>query len=141
MKKMPHKTKIQIRFSDIDKIGHVNNAVFLQYMETARVQYFNDAFGNKHNWDKKGFVVARNEINYLLPLYLNDEIYCSTRCVKIGNKSLTLENVIYRNKNGKIEKVADGIGILVAMDYQKKKSIALPPSWIKKIRNFENNSD
>lgn len=137
---MLHQTKIQIRFSDIDKIGHVNNAVFLQYMETARVQYFNDVFGKRHDWDKEGFVVVRNEINYLLPLYLNDEIYCTTRCIKIGNKSLMLENVIYRKKNRKIEKAAEGIGVLVAMDYQRKKSMKLPPQWVKKIKVFENNS-
>lgn len=137
---MAHQTKIQIRFSDIDKIGHVNNAVFLQYMETARVQYFNDVFGKRHNWDKEGFVVVRNEINYLLPLYLNDKIYCTTRCIKIGNKSLTLENVIYRKKSSKTEKVAEGIGVLVSMDYQKKKSMKLPHQWIKKIKLFENNS-
>lgn len=137
---MPHQTKIQIRFSDVDKIGHVNNAVFLQYMETARVQYFNDVFGKRHNWDKVGFVVVRNEINYLLPLYLNDEIYCTTRCIKIGNKSLTLENVIYRKKVRKTEKVAVGIGVLVAMDYQKNKSMKLPHQWVKKIKVFENNS-
>jgi acyl-CoA thioester hydrolase len=137
---MPHQTKIQIRFSDVDKIGHVNNAVFLQYMETARVQYFNDVFGKRHNWDKVGFVVVRNEINYLLPLYLNDEIYCTTRCIKIGNKSLTLENVIYRKKSRKKEKVAEGIGVLVAMDYQINKSMKLPHKWVKKIKVFENNS-
>ncbi|MCX8080931.1 MAG: acyl-CoA thioesterase [Bacteroidia bacterium] len=136
----PHITPLQIRFSDLDRLGHVNNAVFLQYMETSRVEYFNLVLGPRHNWQKFGFVVARNEIDYLLPIYLNDEIFCSTRCLRIGNKSLTIENVIYKKQKRKKLVAARGVGILVAMDYQSMKSIPLPDAWVKKIRDFEKKS-
>jgi acyl-CoA thioester hydrolase len=41
-----HKLKIQVRFKDIDKQGHVNNANHITYFETARVEYFKDVFRN-----------------------------------------------------------------------------------------------
>ena len=48
-----HKTDIQIRFKDIDQLGHVNNANHLTYFETSRVKYFNDIFAAETKWRRK----------------------------------------------------------------------------------------
>jgi acyl-CoA thioester hydrolase len=132
-----HYLKIQIRFSDIDKINHVNNACYLNYFETSRVDYFNRVFKGRNNWDEVGFVLARNEINHLQPIHLEDEIYCLTKVIKLGNKSLTLKNAILKKEgNGYIE-CANGVGILVAMNYKTRDSILLPSEWIEMINEFE----
>jgi len=136
-KNFKHSTPLQIRFSDIDKLNHVNNAVYLNYFETGRVYYFDTVLGKRHDWNKEGLVVVRNEINYLLPLHLHDRIECLTRCIRIGNKSITVENLILRNKNGKKELVAGGIGVLVCMDYSCGESIPVPDNWKKKILRYE----
>jgi acyl-CoA thioester hydrolase len=39
-----HTTTIQVRFADVDKLGHVNNAKYLTYFEIARMQFFKDEF-------------------------------------------------------------------------------------------------
>ncbi len=132
-----HVLKIQIRFSDIDKINHVNNACYLNYFETARVDYFNTVFKGRNNWDKTGFVLARNEINHLLPVHLENDIYCFTKVIKLGNKSLTLKNAIVKKENGKLLECANGIGILVAMNYITHESIMLPEEWREMIQEFE----
>jgi len=134
-----HVLIIQIRFSDIDKINHVNNACYLNYFETARVDYFNSVFKGRNNWDKEGFVLARNEINHLIPIHLEDEIYCFTKVIKLGNKSLTLKNAIVKNQNGNLVECANGIGVLVAMNYQTRESIVLSEDWKKMLNDFEGN--
>ncbi len=91
-----HSIPIQIRFSDIDKINHVNNACYLNYFETARVNYFDLVFKGRNDWAKQGFVLARNEINHLHPLHLEDQIFCYTKVTELGNKSLTLKNCILK---------------------------------------------
>lgn len=132
-----HSIPIQIRFSDIDKINHVNNACYLNYFETARVAYFNEVFGGRNDWDKHGFVLARNEINHLHPIHLEDEIFCFTKVTHLGNKSLTLKNsVLKKTKEGFVE-CANGIGVLVATNYITHESILLPEEWKKMINEFE----
>lgn len=132
-----HHLKIQIRFSDIDKINHVNNACYLNYFETSRVDYFNKVFNGRNNWDEVGFVLARNEINHLQPIHLDDEIYCLTKVIKLGNKSLTLKNAILKKVEGNFIECANGIGVLVAMNYKTRESILLPHEWLEMINEFE----
>lgn len=132
-----HRIPIQIRFSDIDRLNHVNNACYLNYFELGRVRYFNDVFRNAINWKEKGFVLARTEMDHLEPIFLNDEVYCFTRVSKIGNKSLTVSNSIVKIVNEKTVECACGIGVLVCMDYSKKNSMELPGEWIDLVRKFE----
>lgn len=132
-----HGLKIQIRFSDIDKINHVNNACYLNYFETSRVNYFDTVFKGRNNWNKQGFVLARNEINHLVPIHLEDEIYCLTKVVQLGTKSLTLKNAIIKKVGDSYIESANGIGILVAMNYVTHESIALPEEWKQLINEFE----
>lgn len=132
-----HSIKIQIRFSDIDKINHVNNAVYLNYFETSRVNYFDTVFNGRNNWNKQGFVLARNEINHIIPIHLEDDIYCLTKVTKLGTKSLTLKNAVLKKVNNRYIECANGIGILVAMNYETRESIELPEEWKKLINAFE----
>jgi acyl-CoA thioester hydrolase len=132
-----HYTPIQIRFSDIDRLDHVNNACYLNYFELGRVNYFNEVFRDKINWKDKGFVLARTEIDHLEPLFLADEVYCFTKVEKIGTKSLTLKNTVAKKTSSSLITCASGIGILVAMDYVSKLSIELPKEWIDLINFYE----
>jgi acyl-CoA thioester hydrolase len=132
-----HSIPIQIRFSDIDRLNHVNNSCYHNYFELGRIKYFNEVFHKNINWSEKGFVLARTEIDHLESLYLDDEVCCFTKVIKLGNKSLTIKNsVVKKTENGLLE-CAAGIGILVAMDYVRHESIELPASWVELIKKFE----
>ena len=69
-----HSTPIQIRFVDIDKMGHVNNATILSYFEIARTKFFDDVIGAQDNWFERGLIIAHTDIDYFNPVYLRDEI-------------------------------------------------------------------
>jgi acyl-CoA thioester hydrolase len=133
-----HFIPIQIRFSDIDRLNHVNNSCYHNYFELGRVRYFNEVFHKNINWSEKGFVLARTEIDHLESLFLDDEVWCFTKVIRLGNKSLTIKNsIVKKGRNGLVESAA-GIGILVAMDYVNKESIELPEAWVELIKKFEN---
>jgi acyl-CoA thioester hydrolase len=53
--------KIQVRFADIDVMGHVNNAVYLSYFEMTRVHYFQELLGLTWDWKAHGVLLVRNE--------------------------------------------------------------------------------
>ncbi len=134
-----HSIPLQIRFCDIDRINHLNNSVYHNFIELGRVKYFNQIFKGTINWDERGFVLARTEINHIIPIYINDEIYCFTKVFKLGTKSITLKNSICKLENNTLVECANGIGILVAMDYTKTESIEVPEVWRRAMEEFEKN--
>jgi acyl-CoA thioester hydrolase len=89
-----HKTKIKIRFSDLDAMQHVNNATYLSYLEEARIDYFDNLFKrDKGSLDFQA-VVGRIEINYIYPIELGDEVEIYSRVSKLGTKSIDVEHIV-----------------------------------------------
>src|SRR5690349_16872250 len=111
-----HIIPVQIRFCDVDKLNHVNNSVYHNYVELGRVIYFKDVLKDEVNWDEIGFILARTEIDHLIQVHLNDDIYCCTKVMKFGTKSITFKNSIVKKENGQFIECASVTGILVAMD-------------------------
>jgi YbgC/YbaW family acyl-CoA thioester hydrolase len=72
-------TTVEIRFADIDAMGHVNNAVYFSYFEQARMAYFKDRVARIWDWNEDGVIVARNEIDYIYPVFLNDRMKLDRR--------------------------------------------------------------
>jgi len=132
-----HKIPIQVRFNDIDRVNHVNNAVYLTYIELGRVHYLNEVLKREIDWDKKGFILAHTAIDYKTPIYLRDEVFCYTKTVILGNKSVTLESVIVKKKGDEYIECARSKGVLVAMDYATNKSIPLPKEWRQQAQTYE----
>src|SRR5574337_1034741 len=52
-----HLTSIQVRYKDLDSLGHVNNANHLTYFELARIKFFDDIVNEKIDWEKVGMIV------------------------------------------------------------------------------------
>lgn len=132
-----HKLKIQIRFKDIDKLGHVNNANHLTYFETARVEYFKDVFKNRIDWVKTGMIIAKAEITYKHPIFLEDSLLCFTKVTRFGTKSFDIENVLISETDNNKQLCAYGKFTLVCMDYETKETIAVPAQWIESVQLFE----
>jgi acyl-CoA thioester hydrolase len=132
-----HVIPIQVRFSDIDKLDHVNNACYHNYIELGRVQYFEKILAGHINWDESGFVLARTEMDHLEQAYLHDELYCFTRVYRFGNKSIGVRNSIVKKESGSLIECAAVNAVLVAMDYRKNESIVVPQRWRELIAGFE----
>lgn len=114
--------EIQVRFSDIDVMGHVNNAVYLNYFETARMHYFNQVLGKDWDWNTDGIILMRNEIDYIKSVLLRDNPIIEISVLKIGNKSfelgyeLKVDNEVYTS----------GKSILVCFNYKEQKTCIIP---------------
>jgi len=132
-----HKTDIQIRFKDIDQLGHVNNANHITYFETSRVNYFKDVFKNETNWKETSLILAHTEITYKNPIFLEDTISCYTKVSKIGNKSFDMENLIVKTSNSQDIIVAYGKSVLVCLNYLSKETIPIPTEWVQKIKQYD----
>lgn len=114
--------EIQVRFSDIDMMGHVNNSVYLSYFEMARVYYLKQVFGENWDYGVNGFLLARTEIDYIKPIFLNDVPKIELKVKNIGNKSLSLIYTIHVNK----ELRSKGMSVLVGFNSKENLSYVLP---------------
>jgi acyl-CoA thioester hydrolase len=132
-----HKAPIEIRFVDLDAFGHVNNANYLTYFENARVKYFDEIVDWKYDWSKQGIILAKAEINFIIPIHFKDEVAVYTRCSRLGNKSFDLEYRIVRLFKNQEQLMADGVTVMVAYDYVEKKSIEIPEEWKVALKKYE----
>lgn len=130
---------IEVRFRDLDGLNHVNNVVYLSYVEQARIHYFDHVMGERFDWNRWGVLLARTEINYLKPLHLKDDCKVGIECVNIGRKSLEFQFKIFRSINGVDEEIASGLNILVCFDHVEKQSIEVPQEWKNAIEKYEDN--
>lgn len=128
---MQHTSKINIRFRDIDAMGHVNNAVYLTYFEEARIAMFKDMIKTEWNWKKNGVLLVKNEVEYLKPILSRDEVFITTRIEKIGTKSFDVGYVFADAQNSII--YTKGKSVLVCFDYEKQETINFPDEWRKLI--------
>lgn len=127
-------TPIQIRFCDVDKLGHVNNAVYLSYLELARMHYFEDVVG-KLDWNRQGIILARTEMDYVKPVLLNDRLFVRTWCSRTGTKSFDLSYLIFKKEDGSETEMVRAVTVLVCFDYKEQKSFPLPPEWRKYLES------
>jgi len=137
MKKYKYRTEIQLRFSDIDSLGHANNAVYFTFMERARMNYFDDIIDKDIDWDNQGLIVAQAEINYLKPVFMKDKITVLTGLEKFGNTSFVLGYSIVRDVDGQADEVARGSTVIVCFSYKDQKAIPIPGDWKALIEKFE----
>ncbi|HKJ82113.1 MAG TPA: thioesterase family protein [Ignavibacteriaceae bacterium] len=137
IEKFKHKISIKVRFSDLDAMGHVNNATYLSYLEEARIAYYNDVM--KKDSDSLDFnaVVARIEIDYVSQIRLGDKVEIYNRTSKIGNKSSDLEHIIAVKKNNERIVAAKAVTKLVSFDYKKNQSVPVSEKAREIIEEFE----
>jgi acyl-CoA thioester hydrolase len=119
-------TDIQVRFRDIDGMGHVNNAVYLSYAELARTQFYMK-FAGKRSLDEIDFILAHVDIDYESQAIWGDQIQVAVWPSKIGTSSFTLSYEITEKRSGRV--LARARSVLVSYDYEKKKSKPIPSDF------------
>lgn len=106
--------RVKVSFRDIDALGHVNNAVYFTYMESARAEYWMRLFDIKE-LRQLGFIVAHAECDYKIAARFGEELEVSIWTSSVGNSSFVWEYEIRRTASGEL--VASGKTIQVYYDY------------------------
>lgn len=133
-----HSLPIQIRFNDVDSFGHVNNTVYLSFYDLGKTDYFRAVLGK--NVDKTfDLIIAHIDVDFLAPVFMNDEIIVDTAVTHIGQKSLTLTQRIICKKSNTIKCIANTV--MVAYDFEKKCSKNISDEYRNAIGSFEKRPD
>ena len=113
--------------NEIDSLGHVNNARFLEYLERGRTDWYNrcDPGLNDFTGHSLGTVVVRMEINYRRECFSGAQLSVLTRAHSRGQKSYVLQQEIYNSED---ECVCDAMVTSVIMDMNARTTASLPES-------------
>jgi acyl-CoA thioester hydrolase len=125
-----------VRFSDLDSLGHVNNAVYLSYFEESRVQYFRRLLGlDDRDSTRLGIIVLEIRCTFKTPVYYGQTLKVFSRISWMKNKSMEMQYLATDVNDGRV--VAEGSSILVAYDYSIRQTVEIPDATRLKIREFE----
>jgi acyl-CoA thioester hydrolase len=113
-----------VRFSDLDGMGHVNNAVYLTYVEEARIAFL-EPLGPTY----EDLILARSEIDYRSPLRVGEDVEVGVRCTRLGRSSFDLE---YQMRAGG-RLVAEAKSVQVSYDYELSSPAPIPDEWRERL--------
>lgn len=125
--KLVFTTEIHPRWSDQDRLGHVNNAEYFRYFEEARIRWLDSlaqSFPVEMDRSKSGPVVATTGCTYLQPVVYPCPLLCSLYIVKVGNSSLSIRQTLTTLEN--LTLMTEGHVTFVWVDRVTGKSTLLP---------------
>lgn len=134
-------TPVQVRWGDMDAFGHVNNAVFFTYCESARIAFFaavdTDGLAAAAGPDQRlgpGLVSA--SLDFRRQVHYPAEVDVGLRVGRIGGKSYTLEYALFVAD----DVVAEGTSVVVWVDYAARgglgEALALPDALRDRLEGF-----
>lgn len=130
-----HITPIQIRFNDIDMIGHINNNAYLEYMDLGKTSYFNDVKTDLVNWKHINVVIVNINCDFFSPGYIKEPIAVLTTVTSISQRSVKLEQRIINIETGDVKCI--GHTIMAGFDPKTAQGAEIDSEWVKAICDFE----
>ena len=127
---------VEVRYSDLDPQGHLNNARYLTYFEQARINYIvHIGLWQGGSFLDMGIIVANAQINFLAAVFFGQKLKVGARITHLGNKSINMEYSLLDLESN--QELANGSTVLVAYDYQSGKTVPIPEPWRQVISEFE----
>lgn len=125
---------LEVRFRDLDALGHVNNAVMVTYLEVARWQWWRAWLAGRP-FDEEGFLIARVEVDYRQPILITDEVRVEVHCSRVGTTSFDLLYRVFRAQDGAT--LAEARTVQVMLDFATQAPAPLRPetrAWLEAQR-------
>lgn len=116
---LPFRTQHELRYSDMDEQGHINNGVSSALMEHCRVSLLRGG-GLKARFNNI-FVLARNEIDYFAELFWPGQVTAAIGVERLGETSITFRQAIFRDGSC----ISAGRAVVVAFDGQTRRPTPL----------------
>lgn len=139
MKDFPITIRFPVHWSEMDAYGHVNNARYFSWFETARIAYlFKVGLVNeKGTTSDVGPIIASTTADYLKPVVFPSNVVVGARVSRIGNTSFTMEYAV-EDEAGTPH--ARGSAVVVTLRYSTHEKLPVPESVRSAIEQLEGKS-
>jgi len=123
----------EVVYRDLDRHGHVNNAVYSTWLETARLAYLQEVCA-VDTGGELGIVVAELQITFRSPASLGELLEIGVRVPRVGTRSLVFE---YELRGPEDRLVAEATTTHVAFADARARSVPVPVAWRRRIERHE----
>ncbi len=132
-----HRLPLQLRFSDVDGFGHVNNAVVQEFCDVGRMNYMQMVLGWTPGVSQRNdqLVVVATRTDFLEQMLLHQELEVWTKVFALGNKSLKMIQWIV--KAGTNQPLSACLSVMSGFLLKEGRSFVLPDEWRQQIEAFE----
>ena len=127
-------TTVEVRWRDLDAMGHVNNAVYFTYLEQARIHYLREVGFVPGVPSGMGFILAEASCQFKSPLQLGERATIRVRVSQLRNSSFVFE---YRAEAEDGRLIATARTVQVCYDYQAQRPIPVPGEWREAVIAYE----
>ncbi|MGI9552192.1 MAG: acyl-CoA thioesterase [Aurantibacter sp.] len=136
MKNYPISINCQVRWGEMDALGHINNTVYFRYFEDVRIEYFKKlGFEAVTSDQEMGPILAQISCQFLRPVEYPDQVTIGVWVARIGNTSLQMDYEIYSEQHQEV--VATGTSVIVMINYQTGAKIQLPNQKRQQIQDLQ----
>ena len=125
----------QIRFSDVDQFGHVNNSVYFSLYDLAKTTYVKEVLSGRMKWNEVGIVVANINANFMSPIFFMDNVNIETATVELGNKSFILMQRAVDAESGVVK--CECRTVMVVYDLKTQTPMQMPDEYKQAICEYE----
>ncbi|MEL7059186.1 MAG: thioesterase family protein [Acidobacteriota bacterium] len=127
---------IRIAWGDMDAYGHVNNARYFTFCESARMSYFERVeLDTDRQHSSCGPALVQADLNFRQQVHYPAELRAGARCTRLGTKSFALAYTVVHAESDEI--VADGSSVVAWVDYAKSRAEALPTDLRQRIEALD----
>jgi len=114
-----------VAWGDMDAFGHVNNTIYFRWFETARIAFL-DAIGFTAGGESGGVgpILASTQCRFRLPVAFPDAVTVGVRTASVEADRFTHRYRVVSRRS--MEVVADGEGVVVSYDYERRVKTAIP---------------
>lgn len=119
----PFEHEVRVIWRDMDPAGHVNNAVYFTYMESARTEAFLRLRGGE-SWRDLDIILARTTLDFRSPATLHETLVVRLWPTRVGGSAFTLRYEIREREGSRL--VAEGESVQVMFDYEANRSKPIP---------------
>jgi len=123
-------TQLQVRFRDLDAMGHVNNATYATYLEQARVEYYAEVLDAR--LEDIDTVIAHLEIDYRRPIELGEAVVVGIDVEELGRSSFPMAYEVVAD--GEVAATAETIQVI--WDSESGSSRPIPDDWRERILSY-----
>lgn len=122
-------TDIQLRFNDMDMLGHLYNGQYQHLYDVAKSDFFDKIFGVSNQWSQteEAFLTASTTNNYYSSVILSEPITIQTYISRIGTKSFVCYQRMINRDSQEIK--SDSLTTMVLFNNKTKSTFEIPAKW------------
>lgn len=118
-----HSTTLRVRFGETDMAGHVNNAVYLSYLEEARIRFLHEVLA----LDDMPLILASAHLDFVSQVFFPEDVTIESGVCRLGRSSFDMVHRVYREPMHQL--ALSSVVTIVYFDYDAQKPAPFPDEW------------